>query len=878
MNILTRYTLKYLWLNKKRTGVTIFGVILSTALICGVILLGISFQQMMIDRAIDYMGNFHAMFQSVPVDKAGYIANHQAVDTAMVTARLTGKVPGGENLSRPYLSIIANDPQAMIDLPSELVTGRLPQAKNEIAISQLMVLQTGSQYALGSQMDVTIGKRTLNGEVLAPYHNFLEESEVFAADHQVSYTVVGILAPTFDESIFDFPGYSAITYLAPGSDPGTDVVNIGVRMRNPYTIYNSVEGIVANAGLILFDGINTLDNAIAVYYNDALLQWVGINDNNQYLLFFVTVLAFMIGLVVVGSGLVIFNAFSISINERKKQFGMFASTGATTRQIHQAVMVEALVIGLLGIPLGIAGGIIGVGITLVYAENIISKVIGVEAGMRLIVSPLVILLTVLFTGATILLSAWLPARRAAKVSPIDAIRLNGDIQNNPPKRLFGSPVIRRMLGFEGELALKSVQRDSKRFRVTVISLMISIIMFVTFNAMKDYTTTTARMNNKMDNYDLEFYLSGGMEENQRFINEAIRLPQVEAYSHKHCLWGNSGITVDQLTDEAEAAFSEIGWQNTTDGEPDFPLMICSYGQAEFDRYTQSLGLDPQDYTDTGSLKVIVVNRNQIRMNKLYEFDLIDIHVGDTLFYSSYPVTDEAGNIVEEPRSLPLTIGAVAQTVPMGSYHPNQDLLMIVSDPVFEQIAVRTGVKLKDIGPGNLYVMTREIVSLTAELKQSYAIIVGKELFYSSQYEQNQREQMTEMMINLFFYGFLTLITLVGVTNIINTIDTNLHLRRREFAMLKSVGLTPSGFRKILRYESLFYGFTALFFGLPLAVILSALLYTRFSGVSSFGFTLPWVPMIICATGVLSLVYVTMSASGRRFDEERIIETIKEENL
>ncbi|MEM5773561.1 MAG: ABC transporter permease, partial [Anaerolineaceae bacterium] len=790
MNILARYALKYLWLNKRRTGVTIFGVILSSALICGVILLGLSFQQMMIQSAIRYTGNFHVMFQNVPVDKAGYIANHQTVKTSMTSAWLTGKAKGIDDPSKPFLFIRAYDPQAMIDLPSNLISGRLPQAENEIAVSEILSLHTGDRFSIGREIDVQLGDRFLDGNAMALTYSVLEEGETFVEDRQITYTVVGILAPSFDERIFDFPGYGAITWMAPGSDPGADVVNIGLRLRNPYTIYQNVKEITTDAGLNMMDLYNPTGNAVIVNYNDGMLQWMGIDNNRQYPLFFISVLAFLIGLVMVGSGMVIYNSFSISISERKKQFGMFASTGATPPQIHQAVMFEALVIGLAGIPLGIAGGIAGVGVTLAYAENIIKQLISSGDGMHLIVSPAVILLTVLFTGATILLSAWIPARRASKVSPIDAIRLSGDLQNKPASRLSGSRALRGLLGFEGALALKSIQRDRKRFRITVGSLMISIILFVTFNAMKDYSATTARLNNQADNYDLHLLLNGDLADNQRFIDEMVKLPQVEAFSHKRCLWGQSDITESQLTDEAAAAFLEIGWQNTTNGNPDFSMVVCSYGQPEFQRYTQSLGLDPRAFMDTENPQVILVNRNQLRKGKLYEFDLIEIKPGDTLQYSSYRMTDEEGNTLEEPRIVPLVIGAVAENVPLGSYNPIQGLIFIVSDPVLAEIAARVGDNLDNIGPGDLYFKTTDIIALTDAVKQSYTAITGEDLYYMSQYEQNQREQMTEMMVNLFFYGFLTLITLVGVTNIINTIDTNLHLRKREFAMLKSVGLTP----------------------------------------------------------------------------------------
>ena len=122
--------------------------------------------------------------------------------------------------------------------------------------------------------------------------------------------------------------------------------------------------------------------------------------------------------------------------------------------------------------------------------------------MPLVVSPLVIGLTVLFSAATILLSAWIPARRASRVSPIDAIRQSGEIEEGKPLNLRTSPLIRRVFGFEGELALKSLQRDRKRYRTTVLSLMISIILFVAFNALMLYTNTTQSMAVKAMNFDL----------------------------------------------------------------------------------------------------------------------------------------------------------------------------------------------------------------------------------------------------------------------------------------------------------------------------------------------------------------------------------------
>jgi len=156
--------------------------------------------------------------------------------------------------------------------------------------------------------------------------------------------------------------------------------------------------------------------------------------------------------------------------------------------------------------------------------------------------------------------------------------------------------------------------------------------------------------------------------------------------------------------------------------------------------------------------------------------------------------------------------------------------------------------------------------------------VGGNFSYYSMKEFNKSQTLQTMMTNLFFYGFLTLITLIGVTNIVNTLDTNIKLRRREIAMLKSVGLTPAGFLRMLRYESLFYGLNALLYGLPIGIALSFLIYKQFGGVIYFAFSLPWWAIAACVLGILAIVFGTMMVSGAMIRNDNIVDTLKEENL
>ena len=496
MNILTTYTLKYLRLNRKRTAVTILGVILSAALICGVFLLGVSFQKVMIDHEIFMSGNWHAQFHAVPYAKAKYITENSAVQTAMLSASLGSATYGSHNTVRPYLYVTAYDALSFQNHSIQLISGRFPQNGDELLISPVMIRDSGLSLKPGSTLQLAFGQRNIpdydervkawGGEEYVA----LQDGETFTPSVSKTYTVVGVMAPLPDETGMP-AAFPALTYLDPAQLAAADKVDISILARDPRSISTSAPEMAKSAGLEVNTGPDGQPAKESISYNEDLLPWLGASGRSNYVRSFLLIMAVLIALIVCGSALLIYNAFAISIGERKKQFGMFASVGATSAQIRRIVLTEAGVIAAIGIPLGILGAIAGVAILVKLTQGIVSQLIlDAEQGLPLVVSPLVIGLTVLFSAATILLSAWIPARRAARVSPIDAIRQSGEIQEGKPLNLRTSPLIRRVFGFEGELALKSLQRDRKKYLTTLLSLMISIILFVAFNALMLYTDTT----------------------------------------------------------------------------------------------------------------------------------------------------------------------------------------------------------------------------------------------------------------------------------------------------------------------------------------------------------------------------------------------------
>ena len=889
MNILTTYTLKYLRMNKKRTAVTILGVILSSALICGVFLLGVSFQKTMIDHEIFMSGNWDAQFLGVPYVKAQYITENNAVQTAMFSQSLGNATYGSQNTARPYLNITAYDTLSFQNHPIKLISGRLPQNADELLISPVMVMDSGLGLKLGTTLNLTFGKRNFSnydelvkawgGEAYVAFQN----GETLTPSASKTYTVVGLIAPLSDETGMP-ASFPALTYLDPAQLTAADQVDISILARDPRSIYTSAPEMAQSVGLNVTPAADGKLSE-SVTYNEGLLAWMGLSGRTNYVGFFVVIIATLIALIVCGSAFVIYNAFAISIGERKKQFGMFASVGATSAQIRRTVFVEAGVIGVIAIPLGILGAVVGVAILLRLTQGIVAQLIlDAEQGMPLVVSPLVIGLTIVFSAATILLSAWIPARRAARVSPIDAIRQGGEIEEGKPLNLRTSPLIRRVFGFEGELALKSLQRDRKRYRTTVLSLMISIVLFVAFNALTLYTNTTYSTASKAMNFDLQVDLDYHQTHAKNFVELVGQVPEVERVTYRRSAYQLYVPPRAVITDPAYQALQELNSLKLENipapvdgGTYAFVLEVSAVGPTEFAHYAAQLGLDVQQYSDPAApLGILIAHPNLRQAGKLYDFDLFNLKAGDTMTVSKMPEwASYTGD--NTPASLTWTIGAVTQKLPLAFLGTTLTPELIVSDAVFDGLSDQM-LRVGPINPGAMYIQSSDTEAAVAAIKRVYQSTVGGNFSYFETAEINKSQNLQALLINLFFYGFLTLITLIGVTNIINTLDTNIKLRRREIAMLKSVGLTPGGFLRMLRYESLFYGLTALLFGLPLGIALSAFIYSQFDTVSKFAFTLPWGAILACIAGVLAIVFITMMVSGAMIRNDNIVDTIKDENL
>lgn len=875
MNLLFRLTLQNLKLNRKRTVVTLIGIILSGALICGVSTLIASFQQLFVETAKVTDGSHHVSFYEVPYENLKYIENHVQTRTAMRSKDLgfarMGKV-SDEN--RPYWMIKGYDNEAFEHFPITLKDGRFPAEAGEIAIAEDVFYLEGQDYDIGDTLDLGIGKRIDGEQILAQQP--LSPTEKLQVEKTISYTITGIIErPSFLS--YKLPGFAALAYFDSAALQPGDKLNVSVELKSPKDVYELAPEMAETAG------------ASGVDYNDELLKWMGISQNENVNRMFNSVGLIIILLVVVGSVSVIYNAFAISVSERKKQFGMLSSVGATSSQTRRMVFYEALLLGVIAIPIGMLSGVAGIGVTLEAVNRIMPKsMLNSPVDLRLAVSAEAIWIAVGFVALTIFLSALIPALRAGRISPVEAIRLNTDIKIKR-KKLRTFKLIRRLFGIEGELALKNLKRNRKRYRATVFSLFISIVLYVSFSSFMTYGFVSTDLYYQDVPYDFSVEKHGvSHAEKQNFYEQIAALSGVEDYAVVRRLFTQARLQKAQLGSylvdhfiEGDD-FAEYGFFSEDDGvKSGFPFgfNLISLGDAAFERYLSKLELEPQAFRDSDQLKGVLINQTKIQFPAMAEYEPLRIKSGKSVQLEEMIVEEEATR-----HAFSLEMAAVTGEYPLGvPYASLNDVNVIVSDTVFESLLQHFNAPSQSTADhSKMYLQISDgtdRLQLRKDIESLDAALHGRSrLVIRDTAAEKEELQSIKTVISIFLYGFVSLITLIGVTNIFNTISTNVALRRREFAMLKSVGLTPGGFNKMIRFESIFYGMKALLYGLPLSVAISVWMYNATANVFQFTFTLPWKEMSVCIVAVFIIVFVTMMHASARLKKENIIDALKQDNI
>lgn len=888
MKVLNELSIKDLKLNKKRSIVIIIGIILSTALICGVAGLVTSFQKTFVETSKRNSGNYHTIFYDVPKDELKYIEENRGVENYYLSEELgfsyipNAKVTTDEE--KPYVNIISMDDNFLKNMAIDIKEGRLPENDSELAISTRINEKYKTNFKVGDTITLDVGELQLeDGTKLNKHNSYLNntgENEEIQQEEIVNskaktYKIVGIIErPETCIEPMEAPWFTTITKMQEIENKA----NIAVLYTNPYDYVKNTENINKmeksennTEPQYTFGGLRNKYKSYKydIKINSELLAYEGANLSDETLKLIYGLGAFIMAIVLVSSVFVIRNGFAISITERLKQYGMLSSIGATKKQIKKSVYFEGFILGIIGIPLGILNGILAIYILVQVVNYILKDFVTNSSLLTYSISWSAIIVSIVVATITIWLSCKKSAKKASKVTPIEAIRSSEDVKLKA-KKIKCPKIITKIFKTGGEIAYKNLKRSKKKYRTTVISIIVSVVIFIAISSFIEYGFKMSSAyyteidydyvvycNNNVSPEDKEEYLKE-KEKNTKILADISNLADVDEYSINK--YNSLEMPMD---DKHKAELTEYGKyikeHYLANVEID-TVNIVSLSKDEYNRYLKKIGGNYDSYKDGAIL--VDNNINTVENGKKAQGSMYNWKKGDTI----------QGKINNKDYSIKI-IDKTEETVKGINNLYNTEATLIVSDEWLEK-------NIGDYETISMYAKSKDADKLDEEIEQykQEKNIEDSEIRIFNIQENAKAQNAVVLVISIFLYGFIGVITLIGITNIFNTITTNMNLRKKAFAMLKSIGMTKKEFNRMIRLESIFYGVKSLIIGIPIGILLSYGMYNVFKDNMQMSYNLPLKAIIISIIFVSIIIGIIMKYSMSKINKQNIIETIRNDNI
>lgn len=824
MKILNKLTIKHLTLNKKRTITTIIGICLSTALMVGIGLIFSSVRENSIKTSIHDDGRFMIKLIDVDSNKLPILDNSSDVKDYYYYKHLGySKLDKPTNENKPYIDVIGADENFLKEL--NLLEGRLPKTKTEVVISKSLITEGNYNVKIGDVITLNIGD----------YSTLMEDT---LEEETKQYTVVGICEKYVIET-FSSIGYQI--YSLGDFKQNTLVTAAFINLNKPKDAYKLGKSF---ASIFEIDEEN-------IIYNNYLLSMYGASKYDNIMKAMMNILGIILSLVSIGCIMVIYNSFAISVMERKKQFGLFASIGTTKKQLRHTVYFEALVVGIIGIILGIMGAYVGIGVVIYIINQLLPNAFSVE--LSLATYPLFVIIPLIFICLTIFISAILPSRSASRVSPISAIKQNDDIKISS-KKVRTRKWVTKLFGIEGDIALKNIKRNKKKYRITIVSLFISIVLFISFSSLLKFGMSGTDEYLELPDYN--FYVTLVNDDNSKL--EEIR---------KHYQAQKS-----MIIENEDSLESKLDSNTITDNYKDV------YNYDGVDLIASIVALSDEDYNN-------LINKYHVKDGTSFiinRFEKMSYKNNSRKKYSGKIFNDNFNGIITfynyDENEFSVDNIILIDEVPFGiDLRDYCNYIILTSVSKFEEI------RKNNYGENDydrhedkrLFLYASKYDDLD---KQLQSMKDNGNIYYGNIEEAVRTFKNVQLVIKILLYGFISLVTLIGVTSVFNTINTSINLRRKEFAVLRSIGLSPRGFNKMLYFESIFFGLKSLLYSIPVSIGVSFLIYRSIDNIVEGSFALPLEYILIAVIGVFIIVLLTMLYSSRKIKRENILDAIREENI
>ena len=738
----------------------------------------------------------------------------------------------------------------------KLKDGNFPKNSDEILISDAIISNAKVKYKIGDIITLDIGERkTLDGYSLDITNPYNAKDETIENSKEYTFKIVGIIErPNYHFEPYSSPAYTVIT-----TNMNIGAKDIYISLKNPSEYKTSIPNLLGG------NDYNKIEqNKEQVKYdnysiNTELLRWEVFAFSDITVKMLYSVIGVVIFIIIFTSVFCIRNSFAISTTEKVKMYSMLSSIGATKKQIRKSVIIEAFILGIIGIPLGIISGYFAVFVLLKIVNALIGEyLLTYVEGMIFCITPMPAILSAVLGFVTIYLSAISSARKASKVNPIDGLRSSNEIKIKSTK-LKVPALISKLFKTGGELAYKNLKRSKKKYRTTVISITVSIFIFITMNSFLENALNMKESYYTPRDYNIEISYSRLEEVSDEEVEKIVSLENVEDYNILYMsinslkirdLTKVVGIPKEDLPDDGY--YDEENKEYIANGEKYSGITIIGLDDKDFEKYANKIGAKYEDIKSDGILCDNYVyfdyDSNNTKKVRVYNYSINDIITGEY-----------------DEKEMKVKLGKVTDIAPEGlenNYYDGGILVLNLNE-------------WKEI---DLYKYKITIQSNNPEETVKQIRNIDSSIYVANLEEIQKENNGMNLVIQIFLYGFITVITLIGVTNIFNTITSNMELRQKEFAMLKSIGMTKKEFNRMINLETIFYSTKSLIYGIILGLIGTYAMYKAFSIRLDAGIYIPIKAIIISIIFVFILVFIIMKYSINKINKQNTIDTIRNENI
>lgn len=885
MSITKKLALRHLKQNKTRSVLTVLGITISVVMLTVIFTCATSFAHYYGERAINTNGNWHFFVKTGYESAKKYLLSDSSLKDIGFEKDLSSEEQSYKIYSDKanYLrtgTIYQGDAQYIKDTVTCKYDGALPKSDNEIMVEQSLIKNNGLELKIGDEIKIAVGSRLKGDFVILPVKGNYQFGERFEKEKDETFKVVGILhnnEPTERGAIIrgmsDLKSKNLVAYGK-------------IKKVTPFS-YIKINGIYDKFGFTKKKrAFNVGENT--GFLNSRLAFSIDKNDLPQVLkLTAIGIVVFAV--IFVSSFAMIYNSFALSVGEQIKYLGMLSSVGATRKQKKKTLYFEGAILGGIGIILGIALGLLT---TFISQSAMNAKIASIMEGYNnnikysTHISLWVLCLIVILAALTVFVSIISPVQKAARITAIDAIRKTDEIKR---KGKIRTPfIITKLFGFEGDIAFKNLRRNGRKSRTIIACICICAVLFLSCN----YFCETFKEASNLD-YEIPYQIMYQYSAESKAQLEKARnyLKTNKRVKRFYSIWEAwYSILRGDINPYDNSRLYDMSFQNESIfvdkykfiATQDITYTAHLLDDEDFNALCKKNGIDYKKYYSPdkdGSIKTIVINGIDRNDEPIFNNNLLGKTIGcydiDSEKTERENKLDENGNQVYFYYKTGCT--SIYKFCDFIKYDKDNPICNLDSSGVafYAPKCVYDKYSDDDSFYFDYGIETDEPYKVEKELKDYLSENEAEGDVYNN-YNWMMKEKSIISAVQFLSYAFILLITLITVFNIINTMTAQIAGRKKELAMLKSVGMTPKEFKKTLIFESMFYGLFGLLFGVPLSLVINRVVGYIISKDNPIPFSVNiWLYLIACVA-VFVIIGLTMIYSLKLIKNNSIIDSLKDD--